>query len=740
VGTGELNQSFLYSLSHVFSANLLDTTKVSFTRFNDKNSFDTALTNTPNLFLSASIPSDPVTGNAIQLPGLENSTPGSGGLPFGGPENTFQLENDLAWTKGKHNMRFGGQFTYLQLNVAYGAYAQAVEELGATFANGMANLVNSAGNPGGSPLVAFDARVNANGVLPCHTDIFGNLIQTPACAVTPPLSSANYARSYRYDDWALYAQDSFRATPRLTLNYGLRYEHYGVQHNNHQNLDSNFYFGAGSSFEQRVRNGQVFNTTKSPVGQFWNPDWGTVGPRVGFAYDIFGNGKTSLRGGFGISYERNFGNVTYNASFNAPASAVLEDTCPPASATCKALVTNNDLGPLGLPGPPSFLTPSSLRMPNPNINTAQTQFWSLALQREVARNTILELSYSGAHGVHLYDLENIDLPGAGQVYLGDPLVTDPACPFANLATGAAECLTHPNNQYSAINMRGSLGTSRYDALNVKLQTQDLHNTGLTLVTNYTWSHSLDDLSSTFSDTLQGGSNGIGSLGYTDPFNPMLDWGNSDFDVRHRIVVSPIWATPWFKAGKGWEGEALGGWTIAGIFTARTGVPFSAFDYSYEENFYTIPRLIPASPIANFHTGAPHFIGPNLYGVMTLPVPAATGPLNPTLGISDFGPFPSNMTRRNAFRGPGAWNTDLAVSKNFKLTERFGLEFRAEGFNIFNHHNLYVNPANLDYSLPAPGTAYTPLVVNALKGGLGNNAIGGNHDERRFGQFSLRLGF
>jgi hypothetical protein len=726
-------------LSHVFSANLLDTTKVSFTRFNDKNSFDTALTNTPNLFLSASIPSDPVNANAIQLPGLENSTPGTGGLPYGGPENTFQLENDLTWIKGKHNMRFGGQFTYLQLNVAYGAYAQAVEELGATLSDGMANLVNSAGNPGGSPLVDFEARVNP-GVLPCHKDIFGNLIQTPACAVTPPLTSANYARSYRYKDWALYAQDSFRATPRLTLNYGLRYEHYGVQHNNHQNLDSNFYFGAGSSFEQRVRNGQVLNTVNSPVGQFWTPNWGTVGPRVGFAYDIFGNGKTSLRGGFGISYERNFGNVTYNASFNPPASAVLQDTCPASSATCTAVVTNSDLGPLGLPGPPSFLTPSSLRMPNPNINTAQTQFWSLALQREVARNTVLELSYSGAHGVHLYDLENINQAGAGQVYLRDPLVTDPACPFANLATGAAECLTRPNNQFSGINMRGSLGSSRYDALNVKFQAQDLHNTGLTLVTNYTWSHSLDDLSSTFSDTLQGGSNGIGSTGYTDPFNPKVDWGNSDFDVRHRIVISPIWATPWFKGGKGWEGEALGGWTIAGIYTARTGVPFSVFDYSYEENFYTIPRLIPASPITNFHTGAPQFIGPNLYGVMTLPVPAATGPLNPTLGIADFGPFPSNMTRRNAFRGPGAWNTDLAVSKNFKLTERFGLEFRAEGFNIFNHHNLYVNPANLLYNLPAPGAAYAPLVVNALKGGLGNNAIGGNHDERRFGQFALRLSF
>jgi carboxypeptidase family protein len=740
VGTTELNQSLLYSLTHVFSSNVLDTTKVSFTRFNDKNSFDTALTQTPNLFLSGAIPTDPATGIAIQMPGLENATPGTGGLPFGGPENTFQLENDLAWTKGKHNLRFGGQLTYLQLNVAFGAYVQAVEELGGTLPAGMANLINSAGNPGGSPLINFQARVNSDGVLPCHTDIFGNLIETPSCAVTPPLSPADAARSYRYNDWALYAQDSFRATHRLTINYGLRYEHYGVQHNNHPSLDSNFYFGSGSSFEEQVRNGGVFTANQSPIGQFWAPDWGTVGPRVGFAYDIFGDGKSSLRGGFGISYERNFGNVTYNASFNPPASAVLSSVCPPSSATCTTLVTNADLGPLGLPGPPSFLPPSELRMPNPRINTAQTQFWSLALQREVARNTLLELSYSGAHGVHLYDLENINQLGAGQLYLGDPLVTDPACSSTNLVSGASECLTRPNNQYSNINMRGSLGASKYDALNVKFQTQDLHNTGLTLVTNYTWSHSLDDLSSTFSDTLQGGSNGIGSLGYTDPFNPGLDWGSSDFDIRNRVVVSPIWALPWFKGGSGVEREALGGWTIAGIFTARTGVPFSVYDFSYVENFYTIPRLIPATPVTNFHTGTPQLLGSNLYGVMTLPVPAPIGPLNPTLGISDLGPFPSDMTRRNAFRGPGAWNTDLAVSKNFKLTERFGLEFRAEGFDVFNHHNLYVNPSNLAYNLPAPGAAYTPLVVTAEKGGLGNVAIGGNHDERRFGQFSLRLSF
>ena len=102
----------------------------------------------------------------------------------------------------------------------------------------------------------------------------------------------------------------------------------------------------------------------------------------------------------------------------------------------------------------------------------------------------------------------------------------------------------------------------YSALNLKFQAQNLHNTGLTLVTNYTWSHSLDDFSDTFSDGLQGLSDGIGEFGYLDILHPKLDWGNSDYDVRNRIVVSPIWQTPWFKSGHGVETQVLGGWTIA----------------------------------------------------------------------------------------------------------------------------------------------------------------------------------
>lgn len=743
VGFTSRNQSYLYSLNHTFSSRLVNNTKVSFARFNNLESYNTALTPVPNLMFLT--PTDPVTSNFIQMPGLINyNVPGAGGLPYGGPQNTIQFGDDLSLTKGKHNMTFGGMFTYIQLNVAYGAYAQAVEQLGASFGPSMNDLTNIAGNSNGSQLVTFEGRVDPQGKLPCTanpgywlTNSPSDLNTTSGCTVTPPLGPAGYARSYRYKDWALYANDSFRLTPRLTLNYGLRYEHYGTQHNNNQSLDSNFYFGSGSNIFQQIRNGQVQLTTQSPIGQFWAPRWGTLAPRVGFALDMFGNGKSSLRGGFGISYERNFGNITYNASFNPPASDVLSATCAPQTTVgvptaCGAPVSNSSLGPLGSPGPPSPIPPAELRAPNPNINVAQTQFWSLALQQEVAQNAIFELSYSGAHGVHLYDLENINLIGGGQAYLGDPLTfaQSPDCP--------SPCLNRLNDQYTDIGMRGSMGSSSYNALNVKFQTRNLHNTGISVVANYTWAHSLDDISSTFSDSLQGGSEYIGPLGYTDPFNPKLDWGSSDYDVRQRFIVSPIWETPWYKKGNGWLAQTVGGWSVVGVYTARTGTPFSVFDATNVLNAaYTTPRLTPATPITNYHLPSPTAIGPNQFLATTLPLPASAAPLDPTLGVSDFGPYPADMTHRNSFRGPGAWNFDMAVSKRFRATERVAIEFRAEGYDLLNHHNYYVNTTTLEYNLL---TSPTPLPIIEQKGGLGTIATGGNHDERRFGQFALRVSF
>ena len=110
--------------------------------------------------------------------------------------------------------------------------------------------------------------------------------ETGACEVTPPAGAPSFARSYRYKDWATYAQDSYKATQRLTVNYGVRYQHYGVQHNNKQNLDSNFDHGSGANFFAKIANGQVEIAPDSPAGQLWAPRWGTVSPRIGFAYDV----------------------------------------------------------------------------------------------------------------------------------------------------------------------------------------------------------------------------------------------------------------------------------------------------------------------------------------------------------------------------------------------------------------------------------------------------------------------
>ena len=208
---------------------------------------------------------------------------------------------------------------------------------------------------------------------------------------------------------------------------------------------------------------------------------------------------------------------------------------------------------------------------------------------------------------------------------------------------------------------------------------------------------------------------MGSLGYTSLLDPGLDWGSSDFDIRQRLSIAPIWQTPWFAhSGAKAEREALGGWSISGIYTARGGVPFSVFDYTYDETFYTVPRLEPATPFSSHSVAkSPKPSGqPNLFYGLAIPASKAPGPYSSTLGISDFGPFPNDMMRRNSLRGPGAWGLDAALHKNFPIRERLGLEFSAEGINVLNHHNYYVNTTTLQRTRCSP-------YAEEERGGLGS---------------------
>jgi hypothetical protein len=401
------------------------------------------------------------------------------------------------------------QLFYIQNNRSYGAYAQGVEQLGQDTPTGLDNLITGV-------LYQFQVAVDPKGALPCIAGV-----KTPACTISLPVSAPNFARSNRFHDWALYAQDSWRATSRLTLNYGIRYEYYGVQHNANPNLDSNFYYSNDAGIFTRIRNGQVFTTPKSPIHALWEPSYGNVSPRVGFAYDLFGNGTTSVRGGYGLAYERNFGRITFNVIQNPPNYGVLQVLNTP--------VTIENMGPLGGSSGTVAMPRTSLRSVDEHIGTAQTQFWSLAVERQVHANTVASMEYSGARGLHLYDIRDINGLGLGNVFLGDPVSTNASNPCLpnewqkNSSGFLKACtLTRLNPQYASINHRGSQGDSYYQALNLHLQSSNFLGSSLSFVANYTLAHSIDDLSTAFSE-----SNNTINTGYTQPFNPGYDRGNSD---------------------------------------------------------------------------------------------------------------------------------------------------------------------------------------------------------------------
>jgi hypothetical protein len=220
----------------------------------------------------------------------------------------------------------------------------------------------------------------------------------------------------------------------------------------------------------------------------------------------------------------------------------------------------------------------------------------------------------------------------------------------------------------------------------------LGDTGLQFSANYTLGNAHDNLSSTFSDS----SNEF-NLGYLDAFDPMLDWGPAGFDVRHRGTVSGIWALPFARQSTGLVQALAADWQLNFIFTARTGFPFTLWDCT--TGLALCMRAQDPAGISRKATSGAATGNPNEYKLLDLSrIAAAAGSyMNPRTGNSDFGPYPSNMTERNAFRGPGVWNVDLAVTKRVRVQNRYAVQFRLEAFNVFDHANMYANVGDADLS-------------------------------------------
>jgi outer membrane receptor protein involved in Fe transport len=718
-GQNTRNQNLTLNLTHVFTPTFVSSTKLVYNRLFNIQPLGTNPVG-PTLYTSSSaVPALPTTNGSLIYPGYNEFTPGNA-IPFGGPQNLYQIYEDLNWTKGKHQFKFGGDYIQTRDNRVFGAYENAVESLGPSdIPTAIQNLLIG-------QIFQFQGASYPQGKYPCIKDSHGHTIVTPACTLNLPVGEPAFGRNNRYNDMAFYAQDSWKVTPRLTVNLGLRWEYYGVQHNANGALDSNFYLGSGANLYQQVRNGTVQIAGQSPVGGLWAQDKDNFAPRVGFAWDIFGDGTTSLRAGYGWGYERNFGNVTFNVIQNPPNYAVVSISAP--SDIPSMPVYTDNAGPLAGTGTKA-LPATSLRAVNQNMPTAYSQFWSAAVDRQVMRNSVLSFEYSGSKGTGLYDIANLNDVGYGAAFMGDARATN-----------------RINYQYSNINYRGDQGYSNYNALNVKFSTNNLFNKGLQLTANYTWSHSLDNLSSTFSD----GYSSYYGLGYLNAYNPKLDYGSSDFNTPQRLVIAGTWELPWMKnSSNAVARQLVGGWSMSPIIKVHSGYPFSIYDCTNLTSTagYTCPRWIPGAPVSGGGNAGFQNIGTNLFAYMNLPMASdgtVAGAGNALAvpncsGLYGVGCVYSNsgvsIPPRNGFQSPGFWNMDFVAAKNFKLTERFNLQFRGEFYNLFNHHNNYVLGSNLDIE---PGTTQQ---IQAERGTPSAACVYcGAYDERRNIQLALKLIF
>jgi hypothetical protein len=713
----QYNHGLEVSLSKVFHSNLASNTRLLGNRFNNAEPLGTQAVS-PTLYVNSG---NPVTlgGGYINFPGYLQTSPGNA-LPFGGPQNFIEISEDVAWSKGKHQFTFGGNFLYIKDNRTFGAYENAVDGLvnsSTGTSGGLENFIS--GNLG-----FLQVAVDPQGKYPAYRNSVGAYQATAANTLTLPVNSPNFSRSNRFQDYAAFANDSWKITPKLTLNLGVRWEIYGPQHSQKPGYDANFFpdYTQTNPWDQ-IRNGQILTRNNAPSGRLWNLNKKQFAPKIGFAYDPFGNGKTSIRGGYSISYERNFGNVTFNVIQNPPNYAVLSFTAADNGGVAIP-ISNNNFAQFGTGTGTKVLPNVTLRAVDPRIKPAYANNWSLSIERQVAAGTTASVSYVGTRGVHNYSISNINRSFDGNVYEGDALVHTTDSTNALYGTAAnmiSSTANHTNYQYGNINWRGADGDSYYHAFTAELRSSNLYQTGLHVRAAYTWSHSIDNTSSTFSE---GGNEAGGGtvLGYTDPWDKRLDRGNSDFDQRQRGIVTIAWEIPYAKHLTGAAKLLADNWTLSDTFDAQTGAPYTEFDCGYavtvcpRTSFKTAQARKKTRDLVDLSS----VYGANTYSYKTLPKygsknyneqlnPVANAYYNslyaPTYGIANYAgsdipicsgihgagcSLVAGMDPRNAFLGPGSWHDNLGIVKDFKVHERYAVQFKGEFINIFNHANTYLN--------------------------------------------------
>jgi hypothetical protein len=469
---------------------------------------------------------------------------------------------------------------------------------------------------------------------------------------------ADDLRGFRQREYGVFIQDSIKLKPNFTLNLGLRYEYFGVPYEVNGNFSNLFANPSGTApFTFTILNPGKGGTT------LYNPDHKDFEPRLGLAWDPFKKGKTSVRAGYGIFHDRIFGNLFGNARNSPPFQQgffngilkILPNVAQQPTVTTSATVNEGDLQAF----PVIF---------DPNFKVPMTQSWNFGVQQELFRSVTVEINYIGQHSTRIFrDTDgNPPQPARVAALLAAGVPPD-ALQFACLRLPQPDNCGFPSN---AVNntaffeplLQKSTAQSTYNGLQVKVTKRITH--GFQIQGAYTWSHAIDNTSDPIDPTA--GNRGLPR----NPFNFGPEKGNSDFDVRHRVVINYIYEFPFGRGrshlSSGFMGRILEGWQVAGITIFSRGVPYDIFGNR-----------------DNQHTGLSDRA--DLVGNPAIPAGSdvtQTGPPVTAFALAPFGRA-ANLSR-NVFIGPGINNFDAVLSKVTSLTERVKLDARFEFYNVANH--------------------------------------------------------
>ncbi len=611
---------------------------------------------------------------------------------------TYQVADNLTKVIGSHTIKVGGEHRRVYSN----NYTDFFSRQSFGF-----NVFSNTGNP---TLQNLNPGVDSNSI----EDLTGMLLGLVfSASQTQFFNSAgtqlvNDRLGFRQREVGIFAEDVWKVRPNLSITYGLRWEYYGVPFEQHNNLSSLFQDPGGLAplitnvpgcTVSSPCNGFTFQTVGPGTGrQLYNDYYRNFEPRLGFAWDPFHDGRTSIRGGIGIFSDRVYGNLVSDARGNPPFQPGF--FIEPASVRngfgyVSAAQLQSQTAPAPLTPSPIVFDFSGLfpDLFDHNIKPPSVVSWNFGIQRELG-NLTLEANYVGNHGTRELRVldQNPPRPGLVSQNLAACIASigpnPPAPPSveacqedlqnANLYFGGNYTFPSTNNAafYNTFTDQ-TTGQSYYHGLQVQATHRLSH--GLQFSMAYTWSHAIDDTSDPLVPTRHNSNFPRNSLDLSS------ERGNSGFDTRQRAVLSFLYQ---FGVGRGraylnsgFAGRVLEGWEISGIAQWQTGLPYDIFGPLDTLHTSFADRATIVNPSALRTVPAQGKVLPGGGGVFTGFNAAAFNPEDPNVMPVPWGI--QSPSTRNSYYGPGVNNWNLNLAKTTKITERIGFQLRFEVYNVFN---------------------------------------------------------